>query len=253
MPARSAQRNFLLLLLAIAIASLFYYLPEQEALRGQINKQAFTLEFARSYARGDTSGIFPIRHFLEIYHEKPMAWAEEFPIYPVMIAALSRVTGAPLAIAGRPIALGFFLSLLWASSRLGRKLSVSATGPAKKIFQNMDLILPIVIALFPVFRLYSVSIMPEIPMAALCFWGVLDAWSGCWKRAVLFLALAALFKFYAVFTTLGLAFFAVSIASGQKRALRQLVVERLLPLALSALPVIAYLAWIFKLKWLTQF
>src|SRR3989344_3930518 len=144
---------------------------------------------ARSFSEGKGEGIFPYRHFLETHHEKVIPWAEEFPLYVGVIAVLHKWTGFSIVLLGRYISFFFFAVLLLGGWYLGKAL-------------KFGIFLPLLLALFPVFRIYAVSVMPEIPMAAFCLWAIYFALKNRWGFAALMIGFAAAMKYYATFCAL---------------------------------------------------
>ena len=160
---------------------------------GQMGKQSFAAQMIESTAKGELAhGVFPFRHFVELDHSGVIPWAEEVPLYSFMSAALIRAFNLTPIQAGKAwsfialifIALGFL--------RIGKTLK-----QPQWIFVSIAL-------LFPVFRLYSVQVMPDLCMTAALVWMLDFALREEIASAALLLLIASLFKYYAVFTGFGL-------------------------------------------------
>lgn len=219
MKARKSHLLALLLFVAASLIQIWPRLWETPIARGQLSKQTFVAEMARSFNRGDVQGIFPKRHFLEPYHPGPIAWAEEVPVFTGSVALLQRASGLDYNVAGKILACLSYFLLLAAAWRLG--------GAAWA--------LPF--ALFPVFRLYASLSMPELPMAALALWAVVLAKEKRWAASAAFVCLATMVKYYAAFTGLGLLVYALWETKRWKPALGYL---------LAPLPALLYLGYFLK-------
>ena len=180
-------------LVLISVGSLVPSVLSDRIDRGQVSKQTFVCEMARSYTLGERAGIFPIRHFLEIEHPGPVAWAEELPLYVLGIAGLHRATGIPIEVAGKVISFASFFFLLGAS------FLIAPSG-----FGWLSVL---IFSLIPVFRIYAMTVLPEMAMVAAVAWGLVFSLKGFWKRAILCLGIATAFKYYALFSFLGVGLF----------------------------------------------
>lgn len=226
-----------LFLLLLGILELLPKLFNNHIDGGQLTKQTHDAAWARSYDLGLTQGMFPLRFFLEIYHEGIIPWATEFPIYTTAVAGLHHLLGIPIVIGGRLISFVFFLLMLLAGHNLGREFK-------KKGYAYLDLLFPLFLCWFPVFRIYAVSFMPDLSMASLGLWGVTFCWKKSWNKAALFFMLAALFKYYAVFLTLGALIFWSSqiLFPLTKNSIRKWI-PPVSALVLSTFPAILYVAY----------
>lgn len=219
-------------LMILSVLSLVPNIFEREIIQGQIWKQIEQAEAAKSFVSGETEGFFPIRHYLEVYHKELIPWAAEFPIYTLSAALVNMITGIPIVISGRIISFIFFLLLLLCAYKLGILFGKDTC---------LYIFLPLFFSLFTVFRLYSISFMPDLPMAALCLWGIYFAVRRKWFLAAAVLSLASLFKYYGAFTALGLIFYLL-LSKNEKGRLFGIIA-----LILSPIPAILYLFFVFKL------
>ena len=222
-----------LLLTLVGLLSLTPNLIRNHILEGQIIKQTFSAEMAQSFSRGDQTGIYPHRHFLEVFYPDVVPWAEEFPLYTGVIGYTVRWTGLPLVPLGRFVSFGFLILLLLGARRLGKNLDCEIKGLKSPL--KLEWILPLICVWLPAFRTYGVSFMPDLPMTACCFWGALLAFEKKWRSAAAALCIAALFKYFAVFTTLGV----MGYIWTQEKGWRALKHSALI--ALSTLPAVAYM------------
>ena len=171
-------------------------------LEGQIIKQTFSAEMARSFAR-DTleSSFFPLRSFVEIYHPLPVPWAEEFPLYTASVGGLSYFLSANVVTVGRLLSFLGFLVFLGGVFRLGQDN-----------FRSPDAgwIGVCVASGFPALRVYATSVMPDMWMTAACLWTWIFALRKNWGLGGLVGAVACLIKYYAAFTIFGIALYRLS-------------------------------------------
>ena len=90
---------------------------------GQLGKQTFAAQMIESTARGELRhGVFPIRHFLENYHEDLIPWAEEVPLYSFAAAALVKFLGLPVILAGKILSMLAFFFTIWGFARIGEAI-----------------------------------------------------------------------------------------------------------------------------------
>jgi hypothetical protein len=203
--------------------------------RGQVSKQTFVTHMAQGFERGDTIEIFPVRHFLEIQHPGPVPWAEEFPLYTAAMALLKKMTPFSLEISGKilsALALLGLLFSLWSIFKGNEKES--------KTWIGLGILM---IAMMPAFFIYSTSVMPDLMMLCFCAWAMVFSLR---NRSLLkwsVLGIAILFKYYAVFTGLGLLFFELQKALKERSPLRAL--KEALGFALCLAPALLYLGFVF--------
>jgi hypothetical protein len=115
------MRHFLFVALFVfaSILQIFPRIWEQPIARGQLSKQTYVAEMAKSFNEGKTQGIFAKRHFLEPYHPGPIAWAEEVPVQVGLVSTLQRYTAIDYNVAGKIISFLCFLALLAAAYKIG--------------------------------------------------------------------------------------------------------------------------------------
>jgi hypothetical protein len=193
---------------------------------GQLGKQTFAAQMIESTSRGELDhGVFPTRHFIEVYHNNVIPWAEEVPLYSFMSAGVVKGFGATPIQAGKFWSLLAFAFLLWGFARIGGLIGNSAW------------IYLAVAATYPVFRLYSVQVMPDLCMTAALVWMIESVLRGRLYKAAFFLLLASLFKYYAVFTGFGLGIYYI-----YRKQWKQAWI-----LGLAVAPCILYVLWFLKL------
>ncbi len=173
---------------------------------GQLGKQTFVAAMIEGFFQSDTVGwLFPIRHFLEPAHTGPVPWAEEVPLYHYLVVwAMKSIAFA--GITANVVILGKFLSmiawgtLIYGFFRIGKNLNPNDGTLTPWIFALTG-------AIFPVFRLYAIEVMPDLWMTALCVWAIERALSEKPIASASMILLASLFKYYALFTGFGIALF----------------------------------------------
>ncbi len=221
-------RRCLTLLIALSLFTLLPYLFEPHILRGQVGKQTFSAEMALSYARGQTEQGFPLRHFLEVWHEDVIPWAEEVPIYTAPVGLLSRWSGISVVILGKFASALAFIALLGALYQIGRALRPEDGG-------ELGLAITACGAWFPAFRMYGAQVMPDLAMTAASAWGAAWVLRRKWARAWAAIMLASCFKYYAAFSALGLGL-GQSVLQKKGRWMRVVL------FGLSAAPCVIYIA-----------
>lgn len=215
---------FLLLLASLAFLLPLFLYPEIHF--GQLGKQTFAAQMIESTARGELRhGVFPIRHFLENYHEDLIPWAEEVPLYSFIAAGLVKFFGIPVILAGKILSMLAFFFIIWGFARIG-----DAVRRPKWIFA-------MVAASYPVFRLYSVQVMPDPWMTACLVWAIDSCLRKKVLRTALFIFLASIFKYYAVFLGAGIGLYWLT----QKKYRDALL------LGLAVVPCFLYVAWFIHL------
>ena len=223
---KAYARALALIALVISFAYLvspFFY-PKTHF--GQLGKQTFAAQMIESTAKGELShGVFPTRHFLEVYENGLVPWAEEVPLYSFMSAGLVDTIGLTPVQAGKTLSLIAFFLLIFGFARIASTLG-------KPVF-----VFVLVAAVFPVFRLYSVQVMPDLCMTAAIVWMIESALRGKVGRAAFFLLIASLFKYYAVFSGFGLGLYYLYRRNWKGAAY----------LGLAVIPCIAYVLWFLKL------
>lgn len=229
-------KNVSLFLVVIGVMALAPFLTDK-IIQGQIIKQTIVAHTAASFAEGKTEGIFPKRFYLEPYHQDVVPWAEEFPIYAAVIGYVYNQTKIPIPIIGKIYSLIALIFLIIAGFHIGEIIERSSQ------FKNMRYILPVIITFFPVFRIYSVSIMPDLAMTAALAWAILFALRKNWAYSALLIAIASLYKYYALFTGLGITFYFLLQAKENKIASNE-ILKNLALFFISTLPCIFYL-WFF--------
>jgi hypothetical protein len=208
--------------LAFSMPSFFY--PKVHF--GQLGKQTFAAQMIESTANGELDhGVFPFRHFVEVYHPGVVPWAEEVPLYSFMSAGLVKGFGMTPIAAGKFWSMLAFAFILWGFARLAKSI-----GKPAWIFLA-------VAATYPVFRLYSVQIMPDLCMTAALIWMVDQVLRGRLYRAAGLLLVASLFKYYAVFTGFGLGLYYLYRKQWKHAFI----------LGLAVLPCVLYVLWFLKL------
>jgi hypothetical protein len=229
-PEKQSLKAYARVLSVFALAVSFAYLMPSflypKTHFGQLGKQTFAAQMIESTAKGELShGVFPTRHFLEVYENGLVPWAEEVPLYSFMSAGLVDGLGFTPVAAGKTLSLLAFFLVILGFALIARDLG-------KPIF-----IFVLVAAIFPVFRLYSVQVMPDLCMTAALVWMIESALRGKFGRAAIFLLIASLFKYYAVFTGFGLGLYYLHRRNWKGAAL----------LGLAVVPCIAYVIWFLKL------
>ena len=193
---------------------------------GQLGKQTFAAQMIESTARGElTYGVFPTRHFVESYQEKLIPWAEEVPLYSFMSAGLVRAFGFSPIIAGKVLSFIAFALIILGFAQIA------------KTMQKSVWIFVILASIYPAFRLYSVEVMPDLCMTAALVWMIEATLAERFGRAALFLLVASVFKYYAVFTGFGVGLYFL-----YRRNFRAGVY-----LGLAVIPCIAYVGWFIHL------
>jgi hypothetical protein len=225
-------------LLFVHLVFLAYFIFPFSLIQGQITKQIFAAEMIRSFSEGQVSGVFPIRHFMDISQAAPLPWAEEFPIYTGLVAWFSSLTSLPLIAVGRGLSLFFFLLLLVGCRKMAR---IYAGAGAKKSFAYL---FPIMILSFPVFRVYSTQVMPDMAMMGCLGLGLGFYMERNYRQSCFWVMLATCFKYFAVFTGIGLFLHYVFVASKSqaKLGLKNYFLMALVGFS-TLLPVLLYLGW----------
>lgn len=206
---------FFTLVALITSLQLVPKLTDSDIIWGQVGKQSVAAEMARSLLLNQREGVFPLRHFMEIYHDRPVPWAEEVPIYSLLNQTIARITSIDVVIIGRINSFASFLLLLLGFFRLG---TVLQKDERILLFQNsrftaflsLNWIFVFLALCFPVFRIYSVSMMPDLPMAATLVWTWVFALQGRWKSAGFMGVLACAFKYYAAFSIVGIVLWSIT-------------------------------------------
>ncbi len=189
---------------------------------GQLGKQTFAAQMIESTSRGELlHGVFPLRHFIEAYHQDLIYWAEEVPVYSFLSAGLMHLFGLSAVMAGKTLAFISFLLIILGFAKIAEKVNAPMF-----IFAS-------VAAAYPVFRLYSVQVMPDLCMTACLVWAIYYVLQDRFARVAILILLASLFKYYAVFTGGGIVLYYLF----QKR-LRESII-----LSLMMLPCVLYVVW----------
>lgn|GEM_PF-6174564 len=229
--------NFFVSIFLISIFPLIPLLLIPIVNYGQLGKQTFAAEMIRSLLNGEiVHGFFPIRHFLESHHSGLVPWAEEFPLYDWIVGAFAVVFHATPVFAAKAVSFLGWLALIFGFFKIGRYFSKDAATPW--IFAS-------VAAIFPAFRLYSIEVMPDLCMTACCVFAVERALRERPKTSAVWIGLASLFKYYAVFTGFGIGLFYLYRAFREKKY-RPLVNG--LWLGLAILPCILYIVYFIHLQ-----
>jgi hypothetical protein len=193
---------------------------------GQLGKQTFAAQMIQSTARGELShGVFPTRHFVEVYEDGLVPWAEEVPLYSFMSAGLVNAFGITPIAAGKVWSFISFFLILFGFARIARALK-------KPVW-----IFVMLAAIYPVFRLYSVQVMPDLCMTAALVWMIEAALVENIAGVAILLLIASLFKYYAVFTGFGLGLYYLYRKNWRA----------VFYLTLAIIPCIAYILWFLKL------
>jgi len=209
---------------------------------GQIGKETFVAEMIRSFINGETVGfLFPIRHFLEPHHTDLIPWAEEFPIFHLIIAGIHKLL-ALISIDANPIILsktlniGAFATLIAGFFSIGKTLFPKGDS-------NTPWIFAVSAVLFPAFQLYSIEVMPDLWMLALCVWAIQKTLAGKHFNAAVLIGLAALFKYYAAFTAFGIGLYHLYRWIKTKSSKEFL---NAFTIALSIIPCVAFIIYFIK-------
>ncbi|MBF0360563.1 MAG: hypothetical protein HQK49_06105 [Oligoflexia bacterium] len=181
---------------------------------GQIAKQTYAAGMARSLSSGDRYGIIPYRHFLEIYHDKVSAWAEEFPIYIWSVVFFHKISSLPLLICGKLLNFLIWILAICFSYKLGGVLNTLTPPPSppntsestnkSTNYSYLHLSIPFFVTYLPIFRIYAKSFMPEMGMILFLILALYSATLERHYRVAFFIMIASLFKFYALFFGLGI-------------------------------------------------
>lgn len=214
----------------LLLVSFLYLVPSLVYPRihfGQLGKQTFAAQMIESTAKGElTYGVFPTRHFVEVYHDGLVPWAEEVPLYSFLSAGLVRAFSISPIFAGKLLSFLSFLFILFGFARIA------------KILKFSPLAFVLTAGIYPVFRLYSVQVMPDLCMTAALVWMIAAILEEKVLIAALLLLIASLFKYYAVFTGFGVGLYFL-YRRNAKGALY---------FSLAILPCIAYVLWFLELK-----
>lgn len=185
---------------AILLSQAISVISQPDVIDGQVGKQTFALEMARSFSEGRVTGVlFPERQFIELHHEAVIPWAEEFPIYSGFAGFFGKITGDLQRSARVLSILGWFLFLFATWSWLSVEGSVQA---GLSLFsKNIWMVL---VGSVSVVQVYGRSVMPDGWMLALCFFSILLWEEEKFKKSRAVILLACLAKYYAVFTAVAL-------------------------------------------------
>lgn len=220
-----------LLLLVLSIILITPNLFRDKIEDGQLEKQVEFAEGIQSYLRGQNVGLFPYRHILEVYHEKPMPWAVEFPIYSSIVVSVSKLTNLNHIIAGRIISFLFFLLLLFAGYKIGALFTD---------YRNLKIFLPLVLSFMPVFKIYAVSVMPELAMVCFSLWGIYFVLRRNVVACFFIMMAAILFKYYAIFTLFAFLLFILSSSEFNKKFVK------IAFMSIAAVPAIVFVIYFIK-------
>ncbi len=188
---------FGLLIISLFIPFTWSQLFDPLLVAGQLSKQTFVSEMSNSFKLGrlGLEGFFPLRTFYEWYHTGPLPWAEEFPLYTFLVGKLAALFNTSVVITGRLVAFFFYFVFLVGTNELMKALDFT---------QKMRRIWFFYFSTAPVFFIYSIGVMLEIPMMSMIVWGAASYLREERLKTFLFFMLAALFKYYALFFMLGL-------------------------------------------------
>lgn len=220
---------------------------------GQTGKQAMVHGLTLSYLNKNLEGIYPLRPFPEIWHSGVVPWAEEVPLYSLGVAALAKLTHSNLVVAGK--AFSFFM---WVLLSVGLGVLVS-TGAGKNSLRSQVFWLAAAVGFaFPVFKIYGSSFMPDLSMATCLVWAFYFALKHTgktqWVGTGAFAALACMFKYYAVFSVLGIGLYFLWQAWNEKarnektQSARKLYIKKIFSVAFWGLAVSAptlFYLWLF--------
>lgn len=187
---------FWIVCILTALGSVIPRLFRPVVTEGQLEKQSYVVHLCESILRGDFSRGFPVRFFVELWHSGPIPWAEEFPLYHLLTAGAALFLGGNVVWAGRSISFLFGCLLLLGIHRLGRAVF---SGDRKLAWIATTLM-----AAFPGFQIYSASVMPDLAMTAMIAFAFAFRIEGKPRQAYALLAVACLFKYFAVFALLAL-------------------------------------------------
>ncbi len=239
MSDKNIQKNIKQIFIAFIIMGLFPIIMQlnNSLTQGQVIKKAIVAHTAQSYLQSSREGIFPLRFYLEPYHQDIVSWAEEFPIYIALVASLSKIISIPIPLSGQVISFIFFMLLLMAGFKIGEELENHLE------CRDLSLLLPLVLSIFPIFRIYATSIMPDLAMTTILLWAIYLSLKERWILVGLTIALASLFKYYALFTGLGLTIYFVLLQKERKLLISKNSLKILSIFLLAIIPCIAYLAY----------
>ncbi|MBF0362188.1 MAG: glycosyltransferase family 39 protein [Oligoflexia bacterium] len=252
MKAEVFYRNLNIFFYIIILFSLLMLTPrlfDKDIFFGQVGKQVFTAEVARGFEKNQIyNGLFPIFHFVAPYLDGPTARAEEFPLYAFLTGKLARISGIDLIVSGRIFSFLSFIFLLIITYKICNYFREHFNFP---VVASSG---PMILALMPVCRTYSVEIMPDMMMVALSFAAIYFYLLRRKKIVFILLTLAILVKYYAIFVAVGLVVATLlddklddnndNLKVNLKANLKAKIAEAFLYL-LSALPCIIFLMYVF--------
>ena len=220
------------ILLAVSLFHIIPYAIDKDIFFGQVGKQVWTAELAQNISMGKVKGIIPYHDFPEVHHKEPVIWAEEFPLYISLTGITSAILRTDIVITSRVWSFIFFLFMIFGAYKLNRFLYL-------KTYLKGRFVLPLIFGLFPIFRLYASSVVPDLAMGTMLVWGFYYYIKQKNIASYVFFVLACLFKYYAVFFIGGLMiyelFFAKEFLTDKLR--------RILKLFLTTLPAISYVIY----------
>jgi hypothetical protein len=175
-----------------ALIPILLRLRWENVIEGQIGKQNFVAHMIESLASGSTERGFPLRFFFEPWHPGVIPWAEEFPLYHLVSAALTHFSGLGAVQAGRAASAIAAVLIL-----LGVYRMILILTPGEKTRAAIGAGLAV---WTPGLQIYGSSVIPDTAMVAMMVWACVSWLQGKKFMAYGFLGIACLFKYFAVFT-----------------------------------------------------
>jgi hypothetical protein len=236
--------TFMVMLIFLTLFALYPLLNNPHINSGQLLSQITEVTHAQSFADKTNFLIFPFKKIIDLSENfaanefsqniTPVRlWAGDSVIYPIILGKLNRFTNIDMTLLGRLLSFISYLILILTGWIWGKKL---ARPHQSQLFFHPNLhyaptILPLLLALYPVFRLYSISVMPDMSLATLTFLSLFFYYQRKRKLALFILSLSTLLRSFSVFLILGLFIFEI-LSKNKKYKFYLYFILSLIPLSL---------------------